>query len=170
MKHILESVSIIFMWSENKLNSKCGLPTDCDQTRNHPRSVKFQGENIQGEGKALNSSVKSPDELNQIKHNHHVPMLKRMNPESSGRLNFCVDHEGFCFTTSSKVRLRNGELRSIGSITKQDFIDTCRTMDDLSVEQMVVTHMKENHDFDTITLGFVLGDDKTQVSLLLSHK
>ena len=158
------------MWSENKFPSKFGLSAGCDQTKNHPRSVNFQAENVQGEGRILNSSVKSPDELNRIKHNHHAPMVKRMNPETSGRLNFCVDHQGFCFTTSSKVRLKNGELRSIGNITKQDFIDTCRNMDDLSVEQMVVNHMKENHDFDTITLGFVLGDDKTQVSSLLSRK
>ncbi|ESO02279.1 hypothetical protein HELRODRAFT_136991, partial [Helobdella robusta] len=70
------------------------------------------------------------------------------------------------FQIGTKVQLKSGTLKNIEQLTTRDFVDDSNFKDlDLNLRKMFVMHMKENHEMNSVMLGFAIVEENVQMTV-----
>lgn len=69
------------------------------------------------------------------------------------------------FVRGSIIQLSSGQLKRIEDLRTTDFVDSAGISDDLRIDSSTVIHMRQNHERNTVVLGFSVGQQNIQVTV-----
>lgn len=69
------------------------------------------------------------------------------------------------FVRGSIIQLSSGQLKRIEDLRTTDFVDSAGLSGDLRIDSSTVIHMRQNHERNTVVLGFSVGQQNIQVSM-----
>jgi len=67
------------------------------------------------------------------------------------------------FARGSVIQLACGRLKRVEELLTSDFVESASLSDNLLIDSSTVVHMRENHEHNTVILGFSVGDKNIQV-------
>ena len=68
------------------------------------------------------------------------------------------------FRIGSVIQLGTGRLKRVEDLQTEDFLDSALLSQDLKIDSSIVVHMRENHEHNTVILGFSVGEEHIQAS------
>lgn len=68
------------------------------------------------------------------------------------------------FMRGSVIQLGTGQMKHVEDLQTKDFIDSADINADLQIDSSTVVHMRQNHERNTVILGFAVGKQNIQVS------
>lgn len=64
----------------------------------------------------------------------------------------------------SIIQLGNGQQKRVEELDTRDFVESAGISENLQIDSSTVVHMRQNHERNTVILGFSVGQQNIQVS------
>lgn len=123
------------------------------------------------------SAFKNTDEplqkrtkLDHLELDNEIPRVRASEsgtPSADGSGRTAHLHYPHHFMKGSIIQLGNGEYKRVEELKTEDFVQSAEISSDLKVDSSTVVHINENKTQGTAELGFLVGEHKVQVCILV---